>query len=81
MRDPAMNHISSRTGIPACEIASRVEECLEQGMTKAEIFRNLISGYGRPKAHISGETELELKKGNKFRQLKVSSRRQHRGRI
>ena len=81
IRESVVNHISSRTGMPVNDVLSHFEECFKKGLGKAEIFRQLITGYGNPKAHISGEVEFDLKRGTRFHNQKVSTRRLHRDKI
>ncbi len=57
LREGTIRHIANQLGQPVRTVESRVNDLVSQGLSKDEVFRQLMNGNGTPKSHISGKPQ------------------------
>lgn len=78
LREHTLKHIAAQRGAELGEIkywAIYLSE--KKGLSKAEVYRRLIAGYGVDKPHDSGKPDNEMRDGGKHHAAKISGRRDH----
>lgn len=72
-----LEHIASTRGLEL-KLVSDIAALMDSGgLSKADIYRRLMAGYGVPGSHCSGKTDGELKDGGKNHAHKRFAKRNH----
>ena len=77
LREHTLKHIAAQREAELGEIKYWALYLSEKGLSKAEVYRRLIAGYGVDKSHDSGKLDDEMRTGGKYHARKRSGRRDH----